>query len=337
MKAATIQAPEKASVVAVESPVPGPDDVLIEVRAAGVCGTDLHIYHGEYEANYPLIPGHEFSGIVKSVGENVQRYQAGERVTADPNIPCNRCPACQRNAPNQCHNLAAVGVTRDGAFAEYVVAPEGSVFPIGSIPFSAAALVEPLACVVWGLKRVQIQPGDSALIFGAGPMGCLLVQAVRHAGAAKVVATDVAPGRLEMAAELGAAETVLADDKQEKHLNALSPSGYDIVVDATGSPEVLEQAFAYLRPRGKLWVFGVAPPKAQARYIPYDLFRKDLSIIGSFAVNRTFPESIALIQSGDIQVEPLISHRLVLDDFCKGLEIAEHEPLRMKVQFTFEK
>ncbi len=155
MQAAQVKSPGQAQVIDKDMPSPGPGEVLIAVRVAGICGTDLHIYHGDYEAIYPITPGHEFSGVVAAVGEGVQRYAVGDRVTADPNIPCNRCPACQRNMPNQCEALAAVGVTRDGAFAEYVVVPEGNVFPIGSLSFSAAATVEPLACVVWGLKRVR--------------------------------------------------------------------------------------------------------------------------------------------------------------------------------------
>jgi 2-desacetyl-2-hydroxyethyl bacteriochlorophyllide A dehydrogenase len=307
--------------------------VLIRVHAAGICGTDIHILKGEYEAEYPLIPGHEFSGVVAEVGERVSRYQVGDRVTADPNLPCNRCPACQRNEPNQCHRLAAVGVTRDGAFAEYVAIPEGNVFPIGDMSFAAAALVEPLACVAWGLERVRIQPGASALIFGAGPMGCLLAQAIRSSGASKVVVADVVPHRLALVAELGATETVLADEQQAKRLNAIEPAGFNLVVDATGIPQVLEDAFGCLRPRGTLWVFGVTPRDSRISFAPYDVFRKDLTIIGSFAVNRTFQESIAMIESGMVKVEPLISHTLPLEDFAKGFELAQSDPKRMKVQY----
>src|SRR5579859_3329323 len=278
MEAAQIVAPEQTRVFEADKPTPGPDDVLIEVAAAGICGTDLHIFHGEYMAAYPIIPGHEFSGTVVAVGENVRRYKVGDRVTADPNIPCNRCPACQRNEPNQCENLSVIGVTRSGAFSQYVTAPEGNVFSIGDMPFDQAALIEPLACVVWGLKRVQVQPGDAVAIFGAGPMGCLLLQAIKHSGAANVVMTDSVPWRLEQAAALGATETVLADSQQGARLKALFPAGYDIVVDATGIPKVLEQTFQYTRARGKVWVFGVCPVGAPATFIPYDVFRKDLTI-----------------------------------------------------------
>jgi D-arabinitol dehydrogenase (NADP+) len=336
MQAGQIEAPNRAAHINAPEPEPGPDDVLIAVRAAGICGTDLHILKGEYEARYPLIPGHEFSGVVAAVGENVTRFKIGDRVTADPNIPCNRCAACQRGEANQCQHLAAIGVTRAGAFAEYVTAPEGNTFLIGDLSFAAAALVEPLACVVWGLKRVQVQPGDSALVFGAGPMGCLVAQGLRHAGAARVVITDTVPYRLEIAARLGLTETVLANEQQAEHLEAIAPGGFDIVADATGIAQVLQSAFSRVRPRGKVWVFGVVPPDARVSFVPYEVFRRDLTIIGSFALNRTFGESIALIQHGAVQVEPLISHRLPLNRFCEGLDIAEHDPQRMKVQFVME-
>lgn len=334
MKAAVLEQPGHAAVLDVDEPRYGADDVLIRVRAAGICGTDIHIYKGEYEARYPLIPGHEFSGEVAAVGTNVTRFKPGDRVTADPNVPCNRCDFCQRNEPNQCRNLRAIGVTGDGGFAEYVVAPESSVFSIGDMSYEAAALIEPLACVAWGLKQVEVQPGDSALVFGAGPMGCLLAQAVRSAGASRVVVADVAPGRLELAAQLGASETVLVDDQLERRLKSIEPDGFDLVADATGVPSVIAGTFAYARPRGKVWVFGVAPVGVKVEFPPYEVFRKDLKIIGSFAVNRTFPQSIAMIRGGAVQVEPLISHRLPLDDFNAGIDMAQHDPKRMKIQFA---
>jgi 2-desacetyl-2-hydroxyethyl bacteriochlorophyllide A dehydrogenase len=334
MKAAQIEQPGQATVVTVPEPIPGADDVLIKVHAAGICGTDLHIFKGEYEATYPLIPGHEFSGEVVAVGANVRNFRVGDRVTADPNIPCNRCPSCQRNEPNQCENLRAIGVTQNGGFAEYVVAPEGNTFAIGDLSYSQAALIEPLACVVWGLKQVSVQPGDSALVFGAGPMGCLVAQGLKQAGAAQVVVTDVVPWRLELAARLGATETVIADAGQAAALKHLAPKGYDIVVDATGIPAVLEGTFDYAKARGKIWVFGVTPRGTMVKFPAYEVFRRDLKIIGSFAVNRTFPQAITLIQSGAVQVEPLISHQLPLDDFCRGLEIAESDPKRVKVHFN---
>jgi D-arabinitol dehydrogenase (NADP+) len=259
MKAAQIEQPGQTRVISAPDPEYNANEVVIRVHAAGICGTDVHIFKGEYEAVYPLIPGHEFSGEVAAVGANVTRFKVGDRVTADPNIPCNRCSSCQRNEPNQCKNLKAVGVTRDGAFAQYVVVDEGNVFPIGDISYKAAALIEPLACVVWGLKQVEVQPGESALVFGAGPMGVLLAQAVKASGASRVVVTDTVPSRLEMAARLGATDVLPADAHLGSNARALEADGFDIVADASGVPAVIEGLLPYAKPRGKIWVFGVAP------------------------------------------------------------------------------
>ena len=335
MKAARIIKPLKTEVVNLDQPEVGLNEVLIQVKAAGICGTDIHILRGEYTlAEFPLVPGHEFSGEVVAVGEQVTRFNVGDRVTADPNIPCNHCECCQRNEANQCRNLQVVGVTRDGAFAEYVSVPEAVTFPIGDLSFSDAAFIEPLACVVWGLQRVQVQAGDRVLIFGAGPMGALLAQAVSAAGASQVDITDIVPWRLSFMEDLGVTHAVLADDLM-KYVPSFAPQGYDVVVDATGVPSVIEGAISYARPRGKIWIFGVAPDQAQVRYSPYDVFRKDLSIIGSFAVNRTFHESIMMIGSGKINLKPLVSHKLPIDDFQEGLRLAQEDPQRMKVQYIF--
>jgi D-arabinitol dehydrogenase (NADP+) len=334
MIAAMIEKANSGRVATVADPEPGPHDVLVEVANAGICGTDLHIWNGEYAlARYPLIPGHEFSGVVAEVGREVRRFEPGDRVTADPNLPCNACRACQRNEQNQCENLAAVGVTRSGAFARYVAVPESSVFPIGELPFSAAAMVEPLACVVWGLQRVAPEPGHRALLFGAGPMGCLLLQALNRSGAASVTVVDRAEGRLALASRLGAAEVIAAGEAGEARLREVTGRGFDLVVDATGVPAVIEAAVDYVRPRGTLWLFGVAPSGAAVRFSPYHLFRNDLRLIGTFALNKTFPQSIALIRSGAVQVEPLVSHLLPLSEFVEGMRVAEHDPGRMKVQF----
>ncbi|PJF26722.1 MAG: alcohol dehydrogenase, partial [Phototrophicales bacterium] len=172
-----------------------------------------------------------------------------------------------------------------------------------------------------------------ALIFGAGPMGCLLIQAVRRAGAGRIAVVDQQAWRLGLAAKLGATETITADEHLARRLRALEPRGFDVVVDATGVPAVIESLFDYAKARAKIWLFGVAPIGTRVKIPAYDVFRKDWKIIGSFAVNRTFPQSIALIESGAIQVEPLISHRLPLADFAAGMEIVQHDPKRVKVQF----
>ncbi|HEX7004320.1 MAG TPA: zinc-dependent alcohol dehydrogenase family protein [Trueperaceae bacterium] len=335
MTAARILAPNQVAVERLELPKPAAGEVLIEVARAGVCGTDIHILRGQYElARLPVTPGHEFAGTVVAVGEGVLRRRVGDRVTVDPNVACLTCDECLRGAFNQCVDLQAIGVTRDGAFARYLVAPERSVYPIGDLSFEVAALIEPLACVAWGLCRLTLPSGYSALIYGAGPMGCLLLQALRTAGAVRVAMVDVVESRLAIAKELGADAALTPDEA--RRLDTFAPSGFELVVDATGVPSVLEAAMARVRPAGTIWVFGVAPEVSRISVSPYQLFRRDLTLMGSFAVNRTFPEAISLIRSGAVRTEPLISHVLPIEEFREGLEVAQHDPSRMKVQFSLD-
>jgi 2-desacetyl-2-hydroxyethyl bacteriochlorophyllide A dehydrogenase len=333
MKAAVVKAPGRIVYQEVPDPVPGPEEVIIAVKAAGLCGTDMHIYHGEYEAVYPIIPGHEFSGRIVEVGDAVQDLEPGLRVTADPNIFCHRCAYCRRNQPNQCANLQAVGVNRDGAFAEYVAVPSENIYPIGDLPFVEAAFAEPLGCVVLAMQRAQIAPGSNVLLFGAGPMGCLLTQAVSHSGAAQLVVSDLSERRLALAADLGATETVLAGEGQAEQLQALAPEGFDVVIDATGVPQVVEAGFQYLAHRGAYLFFGVCPAGEQIQITPYDVFRHDWRIIGSFALSYTMQESIRWLQTGRIQAAPLISHEIPLAQIDQGWDIAQHDPQRMKILF----
>jgi D-arabinitol dehydrogenase (NADP+) len=337
MQAAQILSPHTARVSELREPVPGPNDVLIEIKRAGICGTDLHIWDGSYAlANYPVVPGHEFAGVIAAVGDNVTKFKTGERVTADPNLPCNACEFCKRGQFNQCLNLQAVGVTRDGAFARYLVVPESAVYDIGEMSFAKAALIEPLACVAWGMKQVQIQPSDKVLIFGAGPMGSLMLQAVKSVGATSVVMVDKEDWRLELAHKLGATHILNAAELKADTFKNVAPLGFDVVADATGVISVIEQTFSYVRPGGRVWIFGVANSDATARFSPYHVFRNDIKVIGSFACNKTFPESIAMIQSGAVKVDTLISHQLPLHDFEEGLQLASKSPTRMKVQFVTE-
>jgi len=333
MRAAVVEAPGRIVYREVPDPMAGPEEVVLRVAVAGLCGTDLHIYRGEYEAIYPIIPGHEFAGTIVAVGEGVNELAPGMRVTADPNIFCHRCAYCRSGKHNQCVNLRAIGVNQDGAFAEYVRVPRGNVYAIGDLSFTQAAFAEPLGCVVYALQRTQIRPADQVLLFGAGPMGCLLVQAVAHCGAARLVVSDISAKRLERAAALGATDIVLADAGQGQRLRELAPDGFDVVIDATGVPQVVEAGFAYLRPRAKYLFFGVCPAGAQIRITPYDIFRRDWQIIGSFALSYTIQEAIRWLQAGRVNVEPLISHQIPLAEVQKGLEIAQSDPERMKVLF----
>ncbi len=306
-------------------PVPKDDEVILEVKAAGLCGTDAHIYAGEYFGQFPLVPGHEFAGVVSSVGKSVKRFHSGDRVTADPNIACGYCTFCQESMENFCENFQAVGVTRHGAFAQYVAVPQQNVFPIDDIPFEEAAFIEPLACVVYGQKRARPPLGANVLVVGAGAIGLLHVQLARMNGAASIAVLDTAPEPLTLAKSLGATHCVENSSEGRELLGKEFPQGFHMVIDCTGIPAVVESLLPWVRSGGTLLVFGVCPQDSTIAVNPYEIFRRDLTIIGSFALKKTFPEAISLLQAGVIDVKSLISRRLTLEavpdavaDFAAG-------------------
>lgn len=320
MQAVIFPEPETIVIDQVDDPSCGPDEVVVQVAACGICGTDLHIYRNEYMSDFPLIPGHEFAGVIVEVGREVHDFRRGERVAVDPNLYCGHCHFCRNLQANQCLNLQAVGVTRAGAFAEYVAVPARACYRLpDSLSDSQAAFIEPVSCVVHALNRLRVWPGDEVLIFGTGPMGLLLTQALRQSGAARVVAVDKQPDRLALAAQFGAT-TILAGPEQDEALQKLAPYGFAIVVDATGVPAVIERAFNYLRPRGQFLQFGVAPMEATINLRPYQVFRHDWTIIGSFALCYTFQPAIAWLTGGVVEVDRLVSHTLPLADFSRAFQ-----------------
>ncbi len=333
MRAVVFPAPETVSVERVPDPAPRRDEVVVQVAVSGLCGTDLHIYRNEYMSHFPVIPGHEFGGVIAEVGQEVTNFRPGDRVAVDPNLYCGHCYFCRNEQSNHCLNWEGIGITRPGSFAEYVAAPARACYRLpDNLSDAQAAYVEPVACVVHSLKRIRIWPGDEVLIFGAGPMGLLLVQALRHMGASLVVVVEKQPDRLVLASHVGASATVLSGPDQAEALRELAPYGFGVVVDATGVPAVIEQAFQYLKPRGQYLQFGVAPKDARISLSPYDLFQHDWTVVGSFALCYTFQPAIAWLSSGIVHVEPLISHTLPLTEFPAALE-AFAAGRTMKVHF----
>jgi 2-desacetyl-2-hydroxyethyl bacteriochlorophyllide A dehydrogenase len=321
MQAVVFPAPETAVVERVPDPSCKPDEVVVRVGATGICGTDLHIFHNEYMSKFPVIPGHEFGGEIVEVGQEVTDFRVGERVAVDPNLYCGHCYFCRTEKANHCLNWEGVGITRPGSFAQYVAAPARAAYRLPDTMTDAqAAFVEPVSCVANAMKRLRVYPADDVLIFGAGPMGLVLLQVLRHSGAAKVVVVEKQPDRLQLARQLGAAAAMAPGPDQAGALRELAPYGFSIVIDATGIPAVIEQAFNYLAPRGQYLQFGVTPNDATIRVSPYDIFHKDWTIIGSFAVCYTFEQSIAWIANGVVDVKPLISDTLPLSGFISGFE-----------------
>ena len=317
MHAILFPAPEQARYSEVDDPVCGPDEVVVSVEISGICGTDLHIYKNEYLSRFPLIPGHEFGGRVVEVGPAVTSgVCVGDRVAVDPNLYCGQCEYCRTERSNHCVNWQGIGITRSGGFAELVTVPARACYRVpDSFSLAQMAFIEPLACVCYGMSRLPVAPADRVLVFGAGPIGLLLVQALRHAGASRLVVVDKQQERLELAGRFGATAIRPANDRLADELAQLAPGGFDVVVDATGSPAVIERAFAYLKPRGRFLMFGVAPKHAEIRIRPFDIFKNDWQIIGSFALCYTFHQAIDWLDAGVIEVAPLVSHTVPMRDF----------------------
>jgi D-arabinitol dehydrogenase (NADP+) len=334
VKAAYYQALRELDVRDAPDPEPGPHDVKIRVGACGLCGTDQHIYDGDFGGPFPLIGGHELAGEVIALGPDVvEDIQVGERVAVNPNVFCGSCFYCQRGQVNHCLRWNAIGVTRDGGFAEYVVAPETNVYPIGALDYEVAAFIEPISCVVYGLKRLHIPVGANALVYGAGPIGLLMLQLVKHGGASTLAVVDLRRDKLEVARRLGADEVVLAGSAADDALREVSPLGFDVVIDCTGVPAVVEHMFTHVRNEGKLLLFGVNPADAHVAVSPYDVYRKDLEIYGSFALRFTFHDAIALLQSGSVDVRTLVSERFPVERFPEAFQLARSgDALKVQIQ-----
>lgn len=316
MKAANIVQPRQMQIVDIACPEPAPDEVLIRVMASGICGTDVHIFRGEYLGGYPIIPGHEFSGVVEAVGSAVKRFKPGDRVAVEPNIACDNCEACLNNRQNFCLNWSAVGVTRPGGMAQYTTAPEKAVFAIGDLSFEQGAFIEPLSCVLHGLERLGPDLADKAAILGAGPIGALLLQGIRAQGASHVTVVDKNAARLELAGQLGA-------DDLRSDLGELELDHYDVVIDATGVIPVMQRSIDFARPGGKVLLFGVPPSGKSMSLDAFKIFQKGLTLLSSYTSVRNSYQAIDLLRSGRIQVGALVSHRLALEAFEHGIQVIE--------------
>jgi L-iditol 2-dehydrogenase len=319
MKAARLEAIGGFFVRDVEKPVPGPDVLLVRVEAAGICGTDRHLFHGEFPCKPPVTLGHEFSGIVEAVGDAVIHFRPGMRITGDPNIHCGRCVQCQRGRVNLCENLQAIGIHRDGGFADYVLVPQKQAHELPlSLPPEHGAFCEPLACCLHGIDTAGIQPGSSVVVLGGGVIGMLVVQLARLAGAAAVILITRQAVRRQLAEEIGAtgsfdptAGNVIEGITGKK---GLLPGGADVVIECAGVAETMEQAPKLARNGGTVVILGVMPQGKKVEFEPFDLLFREVKILTSFLNPFTHGRAAALIAAGTIKVDRLISRRIGLDE-----------------------
>lgn len=336
MKAVVYDAPEQFEVRDIEMSAVGPDEVRIRVIQVGICGTDLHIHHGDFNAAFPLIPGHELVGTVDEVGSDVTRVAVGEQVTVNPNVYCGNCDYCLAGRLIQCSNMKGLGSNFPGFFAEYVTVREDLVFSVDGIEPDTAVFTEPAACAMHGLESLAMRPGGTALVFGAGPTGLLLAQLLKSGGAAEVTVAAPTAYKLDTAKALGIDKTVLIDrtdlaGAQRELLEASGTDGYDYVIEATGSTEVFNICVPLTRNGGTVLVYGVTRADETVSFHPFDVFRREITIKGSFAEMTSFGAAINALRSGRVRTDGIITHRYSLDQYAEALDAVANDRSAHKV------
>jgi len=324
MKAIVYDKPGSFSLADVPTPAPGPDDVLIKVIVAGVCGTDLHLHDGEFGPTYPLTPGHEICGEVVELGSAVTTLLIGDLVTFDNTGSCGHCEECRRAKPEYCTTILAQGVNAAGGFAEFVLASANRCFVVNDLDPEVAVFTEPIACVVHGLDKLELTPGAKVLLMGAGPTGLVLTQLLRASGAGYLVVAAPTQAKLDIALERGADLIVKIDRTNPTaaydQLREIAGTGFDYVVDATGVVKVLDEALALLRVGGTVFVYGMAAESAKWTIAPYDIFRRELTIKGSFAQQFAFDRALLALRTGRVDTSGMVTHQFGLDQYAEALE-----------------
>ena len=331
MRALQLVAPSELAVVDLPQPQPGPGEVRLRVKACGICGSDLHGMDGSSGRRIPpLVMGHEASGIVDAVGEGVSAWQAGDRVTFDSTVWCGECGYCREGRVNLCDSRQVVGVAcaefrRDGAFAEYVTVPQRILHRLPDrLSFEEAAFAEPVGVALHAVRRAGQMSGTTVLVVGAGLIGLLIVQALKRAGAAKVLAVDLDEGRLTLARELGADETAIGGPD-------LAPFEVDVAMEVVGAAPTVDFAIRSVRKGGRVVLVGNLAPNVP---LPLQVVvTRELDVLGSCAIAGEYPEALEAIASGSIRVRPLISAEVDLENGIDAFAKAK-APGALKVLVT---
>ncbi len=331
MEAVVFTAPNEVRSTRLPDPRPGAGEVVIKVRASGLCHTDYEVLKDNYGTGaFPVVPGHEYAGEVADVGEGVTEFAEGDRVVVDPNLECGACKACKRGWAHLCKRLGAYGVTTHGGFAEFSVVNAQRVHPIGRMSFSQAALAEPMGCVLNGVDAVHAPWIETVLIFGAGPMGLLMGMSLKAEGVSSVVFCDIAESRLELAAGFGFAAIPGGSAELQNWRRQA-----DLVVEATGVPAVAGNLTDYMTNGGRGLFFGVCPSDARIDIAPFEIFRRQLTLAGSHSLNHNIPRALEVVSRLGPDVDRVVSHRLSLKGISAVLNTGPPEG-GLKVQSLFE-
>lgn len=321
---------DRVHVIDLPEPSVGPGQVMIEVRTCGLCHTDVEVLRGNYGTGaFPVVPGHEYCGVVVDVAPDVETVRVGARVVVDPNLNCGQCAACAKGWVHLCDALGAYGVTTNGGFAQCSVVAAGAVHDVADMPFEIAALAEPLGCVLNGVDMAHQAGMRHALIFGAGPMGLLLGLALQLCGVGQITVVEPNAARRDLAVSLGMAALAPGNNTLQHMDRAV-----DLVVDATGRADVVQDALGYVATGGTFHLFGVCPQEFRVEISPFDIFRRQLRIVGSHSLNRNIPEALTMLRALQPKLDSLISHRMSLEEmgevFRRGLP---NDALKLQVTF----
>jgi NADPH2:quinone reductase len=328
MRAAVLTADGEIEVQSKERPEPGAGDVVVRVGACGVCMTDYHIYHGAFDANPPVVLGHESAGEVVAAGEDVTNVEAGERVAINPTIPCGACEFCRQGRESLCRNARTVGGAGDdildGSFAEYVRVPATSVEPTGDLSFSRAAFAEPLACCVHGADRAPITSGDTVAIVGAGPIGLLLMQVYRNRGASEIVVSELDDERRELALELGADYVVDPEEGDPVEQVEDLVGKADVAAEVVGAIPTIEQTRGMTKRGGETLIFGVPPQGETMEIEPFEVYYREMDFIGTYSLTGdSFRRAVRLLANERIEVDALATEELGLGGLPTAFERME--------------
>jgi L-gulonate 5-dehydrogenase len=328
MKAFQVANINDYALIDTQTPQAESGEVLIKTSFAGICGSDLHIIHGQNPfVQFPRITGHEFSGVVVAVGDDVGHIKQGDRVCVDPVISCGHCYPCRIGRVNVCANLQVFGVHRNGGFSEFTSAPASNVIVLpDNVTLEQAALVEPYSIATNVLARMAPLPGDSLLVYGAGVIGLTIVQVAKAMGIERIIVTDIVEERLANALALGATNIINSrhDKVEERIQDLMQGEGMPLIADAACIPALLPEILRIASPAGRIGLLGFNSVPSDLAQI--EVIKKELTIVGSRLNNQRFPQVLDMIASGHLDPLALISHRISLNEISEGIQLMEDHP-----------
>lgn len=320
MKAAVYHGPGDLRVEEVPVRKLKDNEVKIQVKYCGICGTDIHIFHGDggcCDVTPPLVPGHEFSGVVAEVGAGVKTVKVGDRVTGDPNDMCGECYFCKNGMQHFCKNNIGIGTTVDGGFAEYVIMREKQVYKVSDeLSFIEAAMAEPISCCLHGIDLCNIKAGDTVLVIGGGPIGMIMMQLAKNAGASKVIMSEPVEEKREQAVKLGATKTIDPLHEDVEAVLAEYCENVNVVIECVGNVHTQADAVRFAGRGATIMYFGLAAPEESFPIRPDDIFKKELHITSSYINPYSFERAIQILESGTVELESLITNVVPLDNIA---------------------